>query len=245
MTGVGLGARNRTVKRFYRDCGVAPGERGVLVTLDGRAMTTPKRAALDLPTRALARAIAAEWAAQGEEVDPASMPLTRLAATAIDRVAAERPAGVADLAAYGGSDLVCYRAEAPRALVERQHEVWQPLVRWFATRHGAMLAVTRGIVPIGQPEPAVAALRRVLDAMDDFETAAVFAVAVSTGSLIVALALLDGRLTGREAFEAGCLDDLYALETWGEDREARDRLDRLRDDILAVERFLGLLRAEA
>ena len=231
------------MKRFYDDCSVAPGERGVLVTLDGRAAKTPGRAALELPTRALARAVATEWSAQGEDVEPASMPLTRLAATAIDRVAAERPATTAGLIAYGASDLICYRAEAPPALVERQRAAWRPLVLWAAERHGATLSTTHGIVPIEQPAPAAAALRRVLDALDDFETAAVFSVAAATGSLIVALALMDGRLTGREAFEAGCLDDLHALDVWGEDWEARDRLNRLAADILAAERFLGLLRA--
>lgn len=230
------------MKRFYKACASAPGEGGYVVTLDDRPVRTPARAVLTLPSAALAEAIAKEWDGQGEEVKPQTMPLMRLATTALDRVATQRDAILDDLASYGGSDLLCYRAEHPRELVERQSAQWQPLIDWAASEHDAILAVTGGLVAVQQPEPALRALRRPLETLDSFGLVATHTVTSATGSLVVALALLAGRIDGDTAFELGALDDLYALEVWGEDREARERLNGVRDTILAAEHLLALVR---
>jgi chaperone required for assembly of F1-ATPase len=230
------------MKRFYKSCTAAPGEGGYVVTLDDRPVRTPARAILTLPNQALAAAIAMEWDSQGEEVLPLTMPLMRLATTAIDRVATQRDAILDDLASYGGSDLLCYRAEQPRELVERQSAQWQPLIEWAACEYDAILAVTGGLVAVQQPEPALRALRRPLEALDAFDLVASQTVTSSTGSLVVALALLAGRVDGKTAFELGALDDLYALEVWGEDKEARERLNGVRDTVLAAEHLLALVR---
>ena len=146
------------------------------------------------------------------------------------------------LSAYGRSDLVCFRADHPEALVERQTACWQPLVNWIALRHDAVLAVTTGVMPLEQPRAAVLALERVLDPLDCFHLVVLHTVATQTGSLVIALALLAGRLTGEEAFSAGALDDLWSLETWGRDAEAERALEARKTDILAAERFLRHLR---
>lgn len=230
------------MKRFYKSCAAAPAEGGYVVTLDDRPVRTPARAVLTVPNQALADAIAMEWDGQGEEVLPLTMPMMRLATTAIDRVATQRDAILDDLASYGGSDLLCYRAEQPRELVERQSAQWQPLIDWAACEYDAVLSVTGSLVAVQQPEPALRALRRPLEALDAFDLVASHTVTSSTGSLVVALALLAGRIDGKMAFELGALDDLYALEVWGEDLEARERLNGVRDTILAAEHLLALVR---
>ena len=236
--------RKSGAKRFYKAASTRALGDGHSVVLDGRAVRTPGGATLVLPTAGLASAIAAEWDAQGATVEPATMPLTRLAATTIDRVM-PAPATVADeLAAWGGSDLVCYRADSPVSLAERQRLRWQPLVDWARQRHRAALAVTSGVMPVEQPERAVAALRGALHGFDACALMTVHAVTLGTGSLVVALALADGRLTGQEAFEAGALEDLYALEVWGEDAAARRALLALNAEILAAQRFHALSRPD-
>tara|TARA_B100000686_G_scaffold107528_1_gene114561 strand:- start:170 stop:868 length:699 start_codon:yes stop_codon:yes gene_type:complete len=230
------------MKRFYKGTSTAKQDGGFVVLLDDRPVKTPKRAILALPTQALADAVAREWAEQGEEIDPGSMVLMRLATTAIDRVSYERTAIEDDLAAYGGSDLLCYRTQSPVELAERQAEVWQPLLDWAAARHDALLAVTTGLVAVEQPATAREALRRALEALDDYELMAAHTFTVATGSLVIALAVLAGEIEGEKAFEAGALDDLYGMEVWGEDKEGRERLEGLKNTILAAERMLALLR---
>jgi len=232
------------MKRIYKDAVAGRDGETHVVLFDGRPLRTPKRAILALPSAALAEAVATEWADQGAEVDPATMPMMRLATTAVDRIAAERPAVLADLAAYGASDLLCYRTESPAELAARQAALWQPLLDWAAVRHGAMLTVTSGLVAVDQPEEALRGLKSALEALTDHDLMAVHTVTVSTGSLVIALALHDGHLDARRAFEAGCLDDLYALEVWGEDKDGRKRLNGLKADIEAAERLLSLLRTE-
>lgn len=218
----------------------AAGAAGFAVVRDGNRVQTPAGAALLLPTRPLAAAVADEWAAHGRRSRPLAMPLTRLAATAIDRVAPRRPAVLAALATCGQTDLLCYRAQSPAELVCRQQARWQPLLAWAAGR-GIALAVTAGVLPLAQPEAALAALEREFAALDNFALTGAQAVAAATGSAVVALALATGRIDGEEAFAAAALDDLYGLEVWGEDAEARQRLDGLRDAMLAAGRFFALL----
>jgi len=229
------------VKRLYKDARTAPHPRGTVVLLDGRPARTPRRHELAVPSLALARAIAAEWSAQDDTVRPASMPLTRLAATTLDVVAAERARIVDDVAGYAGTDLVCYRAEAPADLVRRQAAQWQPLVDWAMERFDAPLRVTTGIVPVAQPEQALRALRRAVEARDDWRLAALATATAAAGSLVVALALAEGRLSAEDAWHASQLDEAYQIEQWGEDPEAALRRGMLRADIAAARHFLDLL----
>lgn len=230
------------MKRVYTEVAVEPAEDGFAIMLDGRPVRTPGRRMLAVPSRALAEAIAAEWRAQGDRVEPRSMPLTRLASTALDLVGQRRPAIVDEIAAYAGTDLVCYRADAPAELAARQHAAWQPLLDWAAARYGAALVVTQGVVPRPQPPEALAALRRAVEAYDDMALVALHAATAAAGSLIVALALLDGRIDAAEAFAASQLDETFQIKKWGEDAEAARRRAALRDDLAQAAEFHRLHR---
>lgn len=230
-------------KRFYK--AAAPVEEGGRygVALDGRPVRTPGGSPLALRTWKLAKAIAGEWEAQEEEVRPLTMPMMRLAATAIDRIGGERAAIVDQIAAYGGSDLLCYRAEAPEALVERQARLWQPLVDWAAQAYGARLRVTQGILHVEQDRAALDALRDAVAAMDDYRLAALSQLTASSGSLVIALAVVAGRIGADEAAAASHLDEEWQAEQWGQDKEAMDRRRNLAREIAEAERFLDLLAA--
>ena len=231
------------VRRFYAAVAVAPTEGGFAITLDGRPVRTPAKARLAVPGRALADAIAAEWAAQRERIDPASMPLTRLASTAVDLVTPRRDAVVAEITKYAATDLVCYRADHPPELVARQHRAWQPLVEWVAQRYAAPLEVTTGILPQPQSGASLAALRQAVDAYDAMALAALNFATAACGSMVLALALAEGRLDAAEAFAAAQLDESFEIEQWGEDAEQMARRAALGDDIAAAAQFLALLRA--
>ncbi|HXQ52839.1 MAG TPA: ATP12 family chaperone protein [Stellaceae bacterium] len=229
-------------KRLYREAGIEVAEDRFAILLDGQRARTPAKAPLEVPTRALALAIAAEFEAQGERVDPATMPMTRLAAIAIDLVAPRHAEIAAAVANYAGTDLVCYRAEAPPALVERQRLVWQPLVEWAARRFGAPLSVTAGVVPCAQPDASLAALAAAVASCDAWALAALNLATAACGSVVVALALAESVLGADAAFAAAQLDESYEIEQWGVDDEQQLRRDILRDDIAAAARFLALLR---
>jgi chaperone required for assembly of F1-ATPase len=227
--------------RVYTRVGTRPVDGGWGVALDGRPMRTPGKNPLVLPTEALAAAIAAEWDAQEGEIRPATMPLFRLAATAIDRTARQRDLIVAETAKYAGTDLVCYRADRPPALAARQHAVWQPLIDWASRRYDAALAVTSGILPTRQPPPMLRAFASIVAAQDDFRLTALHALTAACGSLVIALALSEGRLDARAAFAASQLDETFQIEAWGEDAEAAARRQALAADIAAAARFIELL----
>jgi chaperone required for assembly of F1-ATPase len=231
------------MKRVYATVTTRPVERGWSVALDGGPMRTPGKNALILPGEALAAAIAAEWDAQREEIRPSTMPLTRLAATAIDRTPAQRDLIVADTANYADSDLVCYRADRPPALLARQQAVWQPLIDWARLRYDAALTVTSGIVPARQPPATLAAFAAVVTAQDDFSLTALHTLTASCGSLVIALALLEGRLDADSAFAASQLDETFQIEAWGEDGEAAARRRNIAADIAAAAQFIALLGA--
>ncbi len=229
-------------KRFHADSAVVVLEDGAAgVALDGRPIRTPGGAAMSLPVSALAEAIAAEWAAQEGTVRPYSMPMMRLAATAIDRVGRERDAVVAEIAAYGGNDLLCYRAGAPEALVRKQAETWQPLLDWCARTHGARLAVTEGVTHIGQSPEALAALTVAIDAMDDFRISAISQLTAACGSLVIAMAVCARRIGAEDAIAASQLDEAWQAEKWGQDSEADARRENLAREITDAVRFLDLL----
>jgi chaperone required for assembly of F1-ATPase len=229
------------VKRVYKSVAARAVDGGWGVTLDGRPLRTPAKRDLIVPSEALATAIAAEWDAQSSDIRPETMPLTRLATTAMDRTAAERNKIVAEIANYAGTDLVCYRAEHPPALAARQEATWQPLIDWAAGRYDAGLAVTAGIVPLAQSPASLKAYAGVVAAFDDFRLTALQAVTGACGSLVIALALHEGRLDAEAAFAASQLDETFQIEAWGEDAEAAQRRRALAADIAAAARFLELL----
>ncbi len=231
------------MKRFYKSAAPARVDAGHQIHLDGRPVNTPAKARLVVPNAALAAALAEEWNAQAETVDPDAMPLTQLANTTIDRVAHQRDAVRSGLLAYAETDLLCYRAEQPAALVERQNAVWQPLLDWAALEFDAPLAVTQGVLPARQPQASLDALAGTIAGCDDFHLAALSHAAALQGSIVLALALWKARITAAEAFNAAHLDDLYQQEVWGADTEATARLDRLRADLAATDRFLRLIDA--
>lgn len=231
------------MQRFYTSVSVEHGKAGFAVHLDGKPVRTPAKVELALPTRPLADAVAEEWAAQGEQVRASDMHLTQLAATAIDRTPPARDKVVDTIAGYAETDLLCYRAEGPSELTRRQHAAWQPLLDWAAMTYDAPLAVTSGIVPKPQPADALAALRAAVAAYDDLHLTALHQATALTGSVVLGLALLAGRLDAAAAFEAAELDASYQIEHWGEDAEAASRRGAVRRELEAVERFVRLLDA--
>ena len=231
------------VAKFYKTVAVAEEAGAFVVQLDGRPVKTPARALLAVPTMKLAEAIAEEWRAQGELLDPATMPLTRLAYAAID-TAPHHHARIADeILGYGGSDLLCYRAEAPRALVARQAEAWDPLLDWAAERFGARLAVGAGIAFVEQSRESRDAFAAALMGRDDFTLVALHGAASLTGSLVLALAMVEARLSAEEAFALSRLDETFQSEAWGPDAEAEARAARLGQELAAIARFLRLARS--
>jgi len=226
------------MKRFYT-AAEADADRRVL--LDGRPIQTPGRTPLVLPTAELAEAIADEWGAQGETIDPRSMPLTGLANAAIDRIGPD-PAGFArGLAAYGESDLLYYRAERPAKLAARQAESWDPLLAWARSRYDVDFVVTAGVIHRPQPAETVARLAAATAARDAFALAGLHSLVTVGGSLIAALALAEGALAVDAAWAAVSLDDAWQAEQWGEDAEAAKALAGRRADFAAGARFLSLL----
>jgi len=229
------------VKRVYKSAEARAVDGGWGVALDGRKLRTPAKRDLRLPSERLAAAIAAEWDAQHPDIRPETMPLTRLAATAIDRTAEKRAEIVAEVANFAATDLVCYRAAHPPALAARQEAVWQTLIDWAAGRYDAGLAVTVGIVPVAQSPASLKVYAAVVAAFDDFRLTALHAAAASCSSLVIALALHEGRLDAAAAFAASQLDETFQIEAWGEDAEAASRRAALAADIAATARFLALL----
>jgi chaperone required for assembly of F1-ATPase len=244
------GARPRLRRRFYDDVSVVAGEDGFAVTLDGRAVKTPAGRALQAPARAIADAIAAEWRAQVEQVDPATMPLTRLANSIIDGVV-EAPGPVADeVAKFLASDLVFYRAERPERLVARQGQAWDPLLAWARDVLGARFVLAEGVMFVAQPEEALAAARAAIPG--DFGSTralwrigALHVITTLTGSALIALALLQGRLSVEEAWAAAHVDEDWNMDQWGRDELALERRAARFAEMQAAARVLEALRAPA
>jgi chaperone required for assembly of F1-ATPase len=230
------------MKRFYKTAEPVPAAGGHGVALDGKLVKTRGRHDLIVPSPPLAAAVAAEWDAQHGEIRSAAMPLTRLAGTTIDRSAAQRDAIVQQVANYAGTDLVCYRAAHPPALAALQQAVWQPLIDWAADRYGAPLAVTAGVIPASQSAASLAAFTEAVAEYDDFSLTALHAATAACGSLVIALALLEGRLDADQAFAASQLDESFQIEVWGEDAEQAKRRAALAAEIAAAAQFISLLR---
>jgi chaperone required for assembly of F1-ATPase len=229
------------VKRVYATVDIHATADGWGIFVDGKPVRTPAKRELAVPTQPLAAAIAAEWDAQRPDIRPATMKLTRLAATVIDRTARQRDAVIAEIAGYAGTDLVCYRADHPPALAARQHATWQPLIDWAALRYDAPLAVTAGVIPLAQPQTSLKALAAAVAEHDDFRLTALHDATAACGSLVIALALVEGRLDAAAAFAAAQLDESFQIEAWGEDFEAAERRRNIAADIDAAGRFVALL----
>jgi chaperone required for assembly of F1-ATPase len=233
------------MQRFWDRARVEPAGSGWQVTLDGRALRVPGGGALTLPTPALAEAVAAEWQAagggKGGALSYEELPLTRIAGTGQERIAPDPEPIVLELARYGESDLLCYRAAEPEALALREHAAWQPWLDWAARRHGARLRVTTGIVHVAQDPAALAALAGAVAALDPFALAALGVAVPALGSLVLGLALADRALDAAAAHALATLDELFQEEFWGQDELALRRRDRVGADVAAAGRFLGLL----
>lgn len=237
----------KAAARAAQPAAVREGEGGFWLDLGGKPLRTPAGAELRLPTRALAAAIAAELGdAPAQAVrNVAAIPNLRFAATAQDRVAVAREETVAALAAYGETDLLCYRAAEPEELRQRQQGGWQPLLDWAANRFDAPLVCIFGISHQPQPAASLAALRGAVAAQDDMRLAGLAMAVQITGSLVLGLALLDGRIDAEEAFALAELDESFQIEKWGEDAEAATRRAARRRDLAETAAFLRLLRPEA
>jgi chaperone required for assembly of F1-ATPase len=227
------------MKRFWTE--VSVDAEGV-VRLDDRPVRTPGRVPLVLPTRALGEAVADEWRAVGDVIDPRAMPLTGLANAAIDRIAPNPATFAAGLARYGESDLLCYRADGPEPLVERQQAGWDPPLTWARTRYDAHFELATGVMHRPQPAATLARLAEALAARDAFALAALSPVVTITGSLVLALALDEGAITADEAWAAADLDEAWQREWWGEDPLATDAREARRREFDAGVRFLTALR---
>lgn len=211
-------------KRFYKDAGIALEEGGHSVRLDGRQALTPGRRPVILPTARAAALVAAEFAAQSENIDPMTMPATRLVNTAIDGVADDPQAVVEDVLRYASSDLVCYRADTPRELVERQARAWDPLVDWAHSALGARFILAEGVMPVEQPRETIAVLGvHLAQRREPFRIAALHVITSLTGSALLAMAVEAGELEAERAWTAAHVDEDWNIDQWGEDAEASAR----------------------
>lgn len=240
MTRLG-GGGPQSLKRFYKEAGVAT-EGGLhVVHLDGRPAKTPRRAPLAVPTRDLGEALAAEWNAAGPEIGHDDLRLTRLVATAIDLGADSAPGWREDIVRYAGFDLLCYRAVEPRALVLRQAAVWDPFLAFARAAIGAPFVVTSGVVATAQPSVAIEAVRAAAAALDPWRALAVKTAAEITGSAILAFALDRSYIPSTDIMAAARVDEEFQAERWGRDAEAAARMTRVAADFNAAARFLNCL----
>jgi chaperone required for assembly of F1-ATPase len=232
-------------KRFYKDVTVGGEDGAWAILLDGRPVKTPAKHALTVPTKPLAEAIAGEWRAQGERINPHLMPLSKLAITAIDGVAKHTADVAADIVKFAGSDMICYRAEAPEALTVLQGSAWDPILAWARSELGARFNLAVGVMPVHQ---SPAALEKVAEAVARFTAMALTALHVMTtltGSALLALAHASGRISAEEAWLKAHVDEDWQISQWGVDVEAAQRRAARQAEMMAASRFLDLLGPEA
>ena len=229
------------MKRFYKEASADRTPDGFRVLLDGKAVKTPGRRILLLPTRALAETIAEEWRAQGEDIIAASMPMLRLANTALDGVTNTRNEVIAAILRFGEHDLICYRAEEQK-LASRQRTAWDPMLDWAASRHGARFEIGVGVAHVAQPAETLARLRLAIAGHDDFALAALHVMASIAGSLVLALAVADGKIDAAGVFQLCRLDEDYQAGLWGRDHEAAARAQSLAQEMAAAAAFLAAAR---
>ncbi|HKY80122.1 MAG TPA: ATP12 family protein [Sphingobium sp.] len=231
------------MKRFYKDVAVVAADECFEIRLDGRPVRTPARAALALPNARLAEAIAQEWRGQGDMIDPRSMPFTGLANGAIDQIEPNRESFAAGIAHYGESDLLCYRAEGPAALIEREAAAWDPLLAWAEQRYDVTFRVTQGIIPVAQPAETLERLSAIVASYDAFSLAGLSTLVTLSGSLICGLALMDGGHDPETIWAASEIDEAWEMEQWGEDAEATARSVRREEEFLTAHDFCEFARS--
>ncbi len=227
-------------KRFWDVASIVSADDGFTVHLDSRPLRTPGKSALIVPTQAMAAGIAAEWDAQTGKIDPNTMPITRAANSAIEKVAPQKDAVVAELAGYGKSDLICYRATGPDALIAQQAEAWDPWLAWAANALDAPLVTTQGVMPVLQPEASVARLRTEVANLDHFQLAGFHDLVAISGSLVLSLAVTSGKLAASEAWKLSRVDELWQIAQWGEDEEATAHAALKEEGFLNAARFFEL-----
>lgn len=228
-------------KRFYEKADAASNEHGYGVLLDGRQARTMGRYPLACRSKALAEAVAGEWAAQGEHIDRTKMPLTALLSAAIDGAEEKTGEWRTEVLSYLGSDLVCYRASQPDALVKRQGEVWDPFLEWFEMEYGARLVIVTGLIAEPQPDDALEAVRRRLSAQPPEMLLGLRTATAITGSAVLALALWKGAFTLDAIFSASRLDERFQEERWGVDSEAKAREAQIEAEFASVADFIRLI----
>jgi chaperone required for assembly of F1-ATPase len=230
-----LQMRNPLPKRFYKDVTVEAGEGGFVVKLDGRTVKTPGKALLVLPTERAAALVADEFAAQGETLDLASMPVYRLVNTAIDGVASDPQAVLEDILRFSSSDLLCYRADGPDTLVRLQNEAWDPVIDWARATLGARLNLAEGVIHVEQPREAIAALGVHLgQRAEPLRLAALHVMTTLTGSALLALSVDFGELDAEAAWKAAHVDEDFQAGHWGQDAEALARRAHRKRDMMAA-----------
>jgi chaperone required for assembly of F1-ATPase len=227
-------------KRFYQQAQAEPVAGGHAILLDGRAVKTPRKLSLVVPSRDLAVEIAAEWAAQGERIDPQSMPLTRLANTALDAVADHAGAVRADIVSYAASDALLYRASEPIELAERQAAAWDPVLTWAAQSLNAQFVPATGIIHVAQPEAALAAMAAALEPYDGWRLAPLHVITTLTGSALLAIAVAHAALPVNEAWAAAHVDEDFQISRWGSDDEAEARRAHRWAQMQSAARFFAL-----
>ena len=225
------------LKRFWKVVDVVESGDGFTATLDGRTVRTPGKAALVVPTRDMAERIAEEWEAQVEKVDPTTMPWTRSANSAIDKLSIQR-AGVEDhLIGYAGTDLLSYRAEGPDGLIARQAEVWDPILEWISETHGARLSTTFGVMPVTQTEDTLQKLRNVMQGMSNFAITGFHDLVTLSGSYVLAVAVAEEFMKSEAAWDASRIDEEWQIEQWGRDEEAEEHAEMKRDAFFHAAHF--------
>ncbi len=207
-------------KVFWSNVELGQGETGYKVMLDGRDLKTPAKSTLQVPTKAMAEEIAAEWRSLKDKVDPGKLPLTKLANAAIDKVAVQSEPIIGMLAEYATTDLLCYRATSPKGLADRQEQIWQPLLDWFEDTHNVQLEVGSGVMPIRQPTQVLTSCTALLNRYSEFELAAIYDLITLTGSFVIGIATADKKITVSEAWLASRIDEDWQISEWGADEDA-------------------------
>lgn len=228
-------------RRFYEEVNVTEVNGGFIVRLDAHELKTPAKKPLVMPTVALAQHVADEWRAQETDIDSYSMPTMRLVSTALDRVADVPMETAQAFAAYGMSDLLCYRAENPDKLVKKQADAWDPILDWAKNRFDMSFEVTQGILPINQPADNEGRLLAIAGT-DVFRLTGLAHMAAILGSAILATAADEAHIDAQQAYQLAFLDDLYQIDEWGSDEEAVDRLDKIALDIRHASSYLSALK---
>ena len=231
-------------KVFWKDVTTAAGPEGHAVLLDGRPLRTPARAALALPTAALADLVAEEWRAQEGTIRPDNMPATRAANAAIDKVRGSKADVTALVAAYGETDLLCYRASTPAALCAEQAASWDPLLDWAAQRYGVVWQRVEGVMPAPQPDETLVRLTQEVARLNAFELTAMHDLVAMSGSLVIGLAVLERAEAPEQLWQASRIDEDWQARQWGHDEEARRTAENRRQTFMQAVRFLRACQAE-